>query len=1225
VKDVQTVMSAPTALHILELALQGDASSISFLENTCSVYVCNASSDGSVVGCWDFIHTALNEIDRNLAEERRQYLLSTQHLSKDQRPPNPPASSVESHIYLLGVMCRRAARRSAEHDETLVTLCLHNAAAAGGARVSMGPERVAAMVSGNAGRREMVIMGRMATLAFDFHRPFSPSADALCGAVAANVVALGGGKAGGRGRRRHSPMGRFVEEWIGTAASIPTLPLLAVVRHLGEEAGRPHAPSGARGALRSYSARIVQRVLVPTLRFALAEDGGDMSENTVEHVDREAGIRQRHHDIVAASALQSLGRWCDATGMDIVELQQIATATTENSFSLSPCPCDVVDLLCDALYSQSGLVLDGVADLLESILKPQEEGRKDGRDDITAMNDIVDVDDDAMMMIAPTVNAPIQTDASAKGSHAEEAGAIIFSSANATVHDSQEQQRRKRERWDIVETLMSAIGLQRLRFSDRQSNGDTAVCQSLVRTAANITAAHHALLKGTQDLTPPPPMETRDIVGLLCQATGNFSLHVCATALEALSTLITSSHPNKNDASPDRILPILLQRAICPSSVLHEVGEHHDNVDVNPEEFDQFRECCLVDALSACYLQNSRFYLERCVAIVENVCRSHQTTPEAVGCTDATMAGGTHQRQRKQQHLELEAALFSISAVSLHVLRHMDIQGTKATSSSTHNEDGKSECRNHGSDFTKTTVHVVDATDGAAASASPEYYDAQMVKCTSALIRSQIFIADGPLLLVQTCRFVAKYAPWFSSTSSQDMLDSAAELAMVSFKTSAQYRHQYQQQYATHTIVPPHQSFMTTTTTTTTTPSSASSIALCNILSASPSHFTTSQALAALSSGWGVCYRKQDAASSQLYVTISRWDRMALCCGICRVISACPTPKAVADAVEMFSLPTLQAIERLRHVYCTEGSEHSHADDNDLRQVGDEIMVLSVMIRYFFQSQEKHSWVSIHLLKTAWPHLTQFAEKYGPFEPVADALREVLMQSLLLPIELSDVDRVAYFKELVIMALLILSCLAATVTIAPSPTTTTTSNTNLPIRPMLEFVVMFIRTVGGGIDPVLPSETAPMGEFRDMVTEVLQAILDLLAVERASPPSPPSEVFVPSSSDLLAVSPDAVPAVFAVFAACVDTCPVLFLQVLEAYSLDGKMKNLETLNAVASVSTNNMFVYWVQQALISLSLKNVNIMRNAVLFLKAMVNIIILQTFLPIILIHISWSHYPHA
>mmetsp|Transcript_12353 Transcript_12353/g.18525 ORF Transcript_12353/g.18525 Transcript_12353/m.18525 type:complete len:395 (+) Transcript_12353:140-1324(+) len=388
------------ALDILDRALRGDSGALSFLERTASIYVLNYNAEGkhTTYGCWDFMNQALNEIERFENDAARAGYIASTH--------------IEPHVQLLCTMCQRAARRGPETDRRLIGTCLLNA----GIDLSriVGAQE---LVDFNCQMRERV-MGRLATSAFDFsyhnlctsHSVFSHplTMEKLCGVLAANVIASG-----------PSSLRMFAIEWIiPSATSMPPFSVVAIILHIGNEGLSNTVPVGTGKMLSNLSKPFVAQVVGPILADALREsDNSEMGNGVIGQMS--SSDRNNFNHKLSALALRSLERWCTAVDMRVNELQEMCA---ESKFN-------IIEVISDALYSNAEVVVDAVADLIETVL-----GKK--------MQSVIALEKSFQA-------APLQLSTNPEQAMNDEILA----------------------RDEILTELISAIGLQRFRFVGRQTIG----------------------------------------------------------------------------------------------------------------------------------------------------------------------------------------------------------------------------------------------------------------------------------------------------------------------------------------------------------------------------------------------------------------------------------------------------------------------------------------------------------------------------------------------------------------------------------------------------------------------------------------------------------------------------------------------------------------------------------------------------------------------------------
>ena len=262
--------------------------------------------------------------------------------------------------------------------------------------------------------------------------------------------------------------------------------------------------------------------------------------------------------------------------------------------------------MADALYSNSETVIDAVSDLIDTLLRfdEREASISHGLSIAQSLMNLTGVMSDA-------------------------------SSADPLDVARQIAEENNTMRIRILSEFVSAVGLQRFRFSERQSKGDLSVCRCLSRLAAVVlTQAQDAIEKGTLEGSPD------GLLDLLFKAVLHPSIHVCGLAVEALAFIT----PASVDLST-KLLPFLQGKAIIPFHLI-------DNDDGGLEDFINFRERVLADGLAGCFAGSSAFFLQSCSSAIEEFC---QANPSAY------------------LPYQLEAALFCMVAIAEKAIKTSDI------------------------------------------------------------------------------------------------------------------------------------------------------------------------------------------------------------------------------------------------------------------------------------------------------------------------------------------------------------------------------------------------------------------------------------------------------------------------------------------------------------------------------------------------------------------------
>lgn len=311
------------ALDMLSRGLMGDENALAFLDRTSSIYVLDATiaSKPKTYGGWNFIHQALNELERHERNYGSGGSAST------------TGAGIRSYVQLLAAMSQRVARRSPQSDRKLVSTCIENAA-----QYNASATEAESLIVLNSEIRE-IVMGRIAAMVFDFsfHNPNGPHLSAfsdpvamegLCSVLSANAVSSG-----------PQAISHFMLEWI--IPSVQTLPPFAVacvILHLGIEATRKVAPAGTKDMLQRMSGAVMAIVLAPVLCDAILESGEA----------RGVGSNHERHSRVASVCIRAIERWCAATDLSLPQIKHVCSkANVRDNWAVSLCLLDCRD--CNSL------------------------------------------------------------------------------------------------------------------------------------------------------------------------------------------------------------------------------------------------------------------------------------------------------------------------------------------------------------------------------------------------------------------------------------------------------------------------------------------------------------------------------------------------------------------------------------------------------------------------------------------------------------------------------------------------------------------------------------------------------------------------------------------------------------------------------------------------------------------------------------------------------------
>jgi hypothetical protein len=447
------------ALDVINRALLGDVGARSFLERTTTMYVLdvNDTANPKTYGCWNFIHQGMNEVERYETRNPpppRPVSSSDSASSNTGMSADAEAGDLVPHARMMATMALRVARRSPSSDKVLVETCVLNASHYQGAQRET---TLRWLVDLNLELREIVI-GRIAAMAFDFsfHYRTSPNGKSafadrifmgmLCSILSANAVASG-------------PLAvqTFATEWIiPSSRNLPPFSVASVVLHLALEAQRKSAPAGTKETLQQLSLPVMNIVLVPILSDAVA--GNESSGDNGSRLSKEERSQ------VTSMCLRAMRTWCDATDLSLPQIKhlcskvdvsarypsilQIRCCGTSSFLCLTLCllQINVVDVLSDAMYSDSHPVVDSLADLIETTVHISDEKvMSTGR--MNQVRHIIHVDELSFQ--------------------------AQFTPLQLKLIESHEMAL-------IVDELLSAIGLQRFRFAERQDIGmRISYCQFL--------------------------------------------------------------------------------------------------------------------------------------------------------------------------------------------------------------------------------------------------------------------------------------------------------------------------------------------------------------------------------------------------------------------------------------------------------------------------------------------------------------------------------------------------------------------------------------------------------------------------------------------------------------------------------------------------------------------------------------------------------------------------
>lgn len=183
------------------------------------------------------------------------------------------------------------------------------------------------------------------------------------------------------------------------------------------------------------------------------------------------------------------------------------------------------------------------------------------------------------------------------------------------------------------------------------------MCRCLTRVASKVLIESQELIKNGTILAS-------GLLDLLFKAASHPSVYVCGIAVEALSKISSS-----NNELSTRLLPYLQAKAIIPFHLIEDVE--------GLDDYTNFRDRALTDALIACYMGCSAFYLESCGAAIEEFCQADPTPhlpyqlEAALFCMIAVSAYASKEPNKQMLHTQLERMITSLAKNSFSTTSHL--------------------------------------------------------------------------------------------------------------------------------------------------------------------------------------------------------------------------------------------------------------------------------------------------------------------------------------------------------------------------------------------------------------------------------------------------------------------------------------------------------------------------------------------------------------------------
>ena len=287
-------------MDVIHRSLGGETEARVFLESTFSSYALDVSdtSNPKTYGGWNFIHQAMNEVERY-----ESLFIRHRQSNADVR-----GVSLVPHARLLASMALGLARRSPLSDQKLIEQCVRDHST-----FDVSAEQIKWLKDVNFELRE-IVMGRIAATAFDFsfHRRSASTVksafadrvvvDSFCAILSANAVSNG-----------PTAVRHFSTEWIiPSSKSLPPFALSSVVLHLAAEGGKMFSPAGTKDMLQQLSVMVMSVTLCPILAESVT---GNISNAGAASYDDIAEV--------AAMGLRAMDAWCTTTNMSLPQIRHV--------------------------------------------------------------------------------------------------------------------------------------------------------------------------------------------------------------------------------------------------------------------------------------------------------------------------------------------------------------------------------------------------------------------------------------------------------------------------------------------------------------------------------------------------------------------------------------------------------------------------------------------------------------------------------------------------------------------------------------------------------------------------------------------------------------------------------------------------------------------------------------------------------------------------------------
>eukprot|EP00531_Pseudo-nitzschia_arenysensis_P016816 CAMPEP_0116149818 /NCGR_PEP_ID=MMETSP0329-20121206/19184_1 /TAXON_ID=697910 /ORGANISM="Pseudo-nitzschia arenysensis, Strain B593" /LENGTH=1473 /DNA_ID=CAMNT_0003646225 /DNA_START=439 /DNA_END=4860 /DNA_ORIENTATION=- len=1123
------------------------SSARSFLDTTCSVYVLDADTSGNsmigpnspttsitntsptqalgssnnnsnnsgdisgndnmpkIFGCWNFLHQAMNEIERFEDEQNHMAAGATNR-------PSQPALLAETR--LLAEFAVKVSRRSDELDQQKVATCVENFCGSSTARSASSASLSSAggkenasndstsdtaidsqakghldanksegtpagsnhdirvllphLVRSNAEIRE-IVTGRIAAFSFNGGQPTSPLSagttptafadpqvvETFCRFLAANAVSNGAER-----------LGRFLNDWIIPAATVdlavdggkrqrleggnkrllthrlPPFSLACVLYHIAAEAETiSEDSSDARTISPLGTIDVLQKLSILVIANVLL---GPVLFDALKQKQLKRQLKQ-HRQQLQQPAVEEEEDMDDRT--IAMGLRAILRWCKTTDLSLAQCK-----------HIGSKVQLN-LSQLLGEALQTECP---------SVMSALADLIEDVVER--HVVPQTPQTKRLISDSRMTQTRYLMQvpdeASFRANVSEEQLHTIETKELTDILSELSEDVERQRFRFpsfgmevakgkespAKKSLHGEVplddamhSLGHSLSRIAAALCLGYAKVVHPENSATAVTPGPYRIPPGSgMMELLSKCASHPSVSICGIVLPVITPVLKTKAHLAT-QWLPTLQRRAIIPhhpNNVAILSPSSHSETDTSDKSY-----VPLLAASDICFVEFEEFidrFRETVLADALNACYSIHSEYYLASCTAAIEEFCVGDVVTEQTSFHLEAALFCLAVVAEQVLSGLlpESPGARATSP------------NPGS---KLNANI------------PSY----LLRCTAALAKKPKSL-NNSLTMVQACRFMRNYAEWFGSNQHPGILDISADLTL-------------------HILVQCATSFSETPLSSTIyketgiSPYSDAAKTLRSLLCNNAKHFLSNKAIAALGAGWEATL----AACNRGGKLLTLDDRKETCIGICHVLAALPTDQQQTSLMAL-ALASIACLEAM-----VERADSSGGDQKKLSPIldraADEIVILVTTARAFTEAisarnpgneSGRTAFVepSMMVLGRAWPKISIVASKYSFHDSILESLRFLFVEC----------TAASYKNEMSLTFLQKICALAQTVI---SNETARQKNDRF-FLPVLDFLEGFVEIHGATFDTiVLTKQSSETESVTNPMDKTMFQCLDSLARE----------------------------------------------------------------------------------------------------------------------------------